>query len=299
MEKDVYETSSLGIDETPILPEGWNEGDDLFADAATDGDTVAADGSESVDLGSTENEGGADGDLEVPTTDVKDAEAGPNAEDVTEELGADGSEEPAAPPSRILKLKVNHNEYELDVNSLSDEDLIARLQKADAFDAMKDAQMKDKFREVYEEQILNGMTEGVAKLVASNACGGKTYSLNDEEEPAVSTAPAAAPVAAEPQATADFTSQVKQLKTIFPDFKSMPEEVMAAYSHGADLISAYSAYRVRESEKASKTIKKENQILRQNAASAAKAPVKGVTGGGNTGQKADDPFLRGFDSDNW
>ena len=74
---------------------------------------------------------------------------------------------------------------------------------------------------------------------------------------------------------------------------------MRAYADGADLLSAYSAYRVQASEKAAKSIKKENQILKQNAASAAKAPVKGVSGGGSTNQKKEDPFLKGFDSDNW
>ena len=46
------------------------------------------------------------------------------------------------------------------------------------------------------------------------------------------------------------------------------------------------------------SLKKENAILKQNAASAAKAPVKGVTGGGVSPDKVD-YFIEGFDSDPW
>jgi len=301
MAKDVYETYGLGDSIDPILPDGWKEGDDLFTDAPTGEDIFAADGQEDANAGSGENEAEEADDLGIPTTDDTD-DAGPDAEDGAEDPVTDGSGEAVKPTSRILKLKVNHNEYEEDLNDISDEEVIARFQKAAAYDAMKEAQNKAKFREVYDEEIQNGMTDSVAKMVASHAVGGKTYSLTDAEEGTTdtNTETSAAPVTKESPADArDFKSQVKQLKALFPDFKSMPEEVMQAYADGADLLSAYSAYRVQASEKAAKSIKKENQILKQNAASAAKAPVKGVSGGGSTNQKKEDPFLKGFDSDNW
>lgn len=139
---------------------------------------------------------------------------------------------------RVLTLKVNHEEQEVDVNSLTDEDLTARLQKAEAFDAMRSA----------------------------------------KEE------------------AGDFRNQVHQLRQVYPDFAAMPEEVMQAYMKGSDLLSAYSAYRVARMEQESRDIRKENEILKQNAASAAMAPVKGVSGAAADG---DDAFLKGFDADRW
>ena len=73
-----------------------------------------------------------------------------------------------------------------------------------------------------------------------------------------------------------------------------------AYLNGADLLSAYTMYQVRQSKKAAAKIAKENQVLKQNAASAAKAPVKGVAHSGAGEQEAeDDPFLKGLRSDGW
>lgn len=45
-------------------------------------------------------------------------------------------------------------------------------------------------------------------------------------------------------------------------------------------------------------LRRENEILRQNAETAQRSPVQGVTGGGVVTVPNDD-FLRGFDSDTW
>lgn len=296
MAKDGYETYGLGDTIDPILPEGWSEGDDLFADAVTEREIFEPDEAKSSDPVAEENEPEESLEDLLPTTE-SDTGDGAAAEEDDEADVSDGTDEPIAPPSRILRMKVNHKEYDVDVNNMTDEELLERLQKADAFDAMKDSQMKEKFRQVYEDQIAQGMTDGVARMVASNATGGKTYDLEDGADDDTDSEPVAKPI--DPEPTRDFRAQVRQLKAIFPDFKSMPQEVMSAYENGADLMSAYSAYRVRAAEKASQAVKKENRILKQNAASAAKAPVKGVSGGGATGVQKEDPFLKGFDSDRW
>ena len=44
-------------------------------------------------------------------------------------------------------------------------------------------------------------------------------------------------------------------------------------------------------------LRRENEILRQNAEPAQRSPVQGVAGGGVT--VPNDDFLRGFDSDEW
>lgn len=80
--------------EEPLLPDGWSEGEDLFA------------GAEEAPLPTTE--GAEDG---VPAAGGADA------------------------PPRTYKLKVNHEEKEV---TLSEEEVVARLQKSYAFDAMKE-----------------------------------------------------------------------------------------------------------------------------------------------------------------
>ena len=46
------------------------------------------------------------------------------------------------------------------------------------------------------------------------------------------------------------------------------------------------------------TLRRENEILRQNAEATQRAPVQGVSGGGTVAAPVDD-FIRGFDSDTW
>ena len=292
--KDTMDSSYNG-DVEPILPDGWKEGDDIFADAENTGETLSLDGVEELsgsELGALTEDGDP---AEVPTTDGEGDPEVPSAEETPEPAAPDGAEPTPVVSSRILQLKVNHGAPEsFDVNAASDEDLVAMLQKARAFDAMKDEQMKAKYRQVYADQLESGMTEAVASLVAANAAGGKVYSLEDEEE---TPAPAADPQPAVP--TRDFDREFQQLHALYPEMTQLPNEVMSAYLKGADLLSAYSAYRVAKSEQAVASVKKENTILRQNAAAAARAPVKGVTGGGNTVEREKDDFEKGFDSDPW
>ena len=86
------------------------------------------------------------------------------------------------------------------------------------------------------------------------------------------------------------------MKALYPDFSEVPDEVARAYADGANLLTAYVAYREKQTSKTAASLKKENQVLKQNAASAAKAPVKGVTGGGATDTKPKNDLLAGFDA---
>ena len=161
---------------------------------------------------------------------------------------------------------------------------------------MKSGEAKAKYKATYDAQVEAGMTEGVARLVAKDAAGGD-YSLNDEAEPKQ------ADQSAEPEKThipvRDFAAEVKQLKALFPKVEEIPDEVLnVAATKDISVVTAYLAYRENESAKAAESLKKENAILKQNAASAAKAPVKGVTGGGASADKVD-YFMKGFESDPW
>ena len=294
--EDTKELMDAVFDEDePILPDGWEEGSDLFAEVDDSVDAVLSDGAEEGHEALTENEDGTSAS-DDPTTVDEGKEDTQSGEDGDQPGDSDGRAEEQEKPSRKLKLKVNHQEEEVDVNAMSDEDLIALLQKGRAFDALRETENKQKFRRVYHEQIDAGMTEAAARMVAQNEAGGKTYSLTDEEEPSAET-PATAPK--EAGTVRDFRAEVEQLKALYPQLTEVPDEVAVAASKGVPLLSAYLAYRDKQSAKTAASLKKENRVLKQNAASAAKAPVRGVTGGGSVTVKKEDPFLSGFDADNW
>lgn len=97
----------------------------------------------------------------------------------------------------------------------------------------------------------------------------------------------------------DFVREVQQLKALYPDLQEMPDEVAKAAAEGADLLTAYVAYREKQTYEAAEVLRKENQVLKQNAAAAAKAPVRGITGGGAADTKPRSGLLAGFDDDGW
>ena len=289
--EDELTTVSFEESDDIILPDGWQEGDDFFADPSTWSGSSQKTG-QSIET-QTEEESTEDGmeTEEVPTTDQTEETADQSAEQEAEEQS--GQTEEPAKRSRILKLKVNHEDQEVDIESMTDDELIAALQKSRAFDALKDEQAKARYREVYHEQVSEGMTPAAARLVAANEVGGKNYPLEDTAEPEKPSTPAPT---VQTQ-TRDFVQEVNQLKALYPDFKEMPDEVAVAVSNGANLLTAYLAYREKQTSKAAASLKKENEVLKQNAASAAKAPVKGVTGGGATDTKPKNNLIAGFDSD--
>jgi hypothetical protein len=296
-QQDVFDAATLGLDDD-FLPDGWDGKTDIFMENGELNEAAfASDGEQDADELPLENEDGSAEDADVPTTDDDADDAQDQNADEETDSHADERSEQEVKPSRKLKLKVNHKEEEVDIDAMSDDDLVAWLQKGRAFDSMKDAENKRRYREVYQEQLDAGMTESVAQIVAQNAVGGKTYSLEDEAE-----APEEKPETAQPSPAPahtptirDFASEVAQLRALYPDFKETPDEVAKAVAKGVPLLSAYLAYRDKESSKTAAALKRENAVLKQNAAAAAKAPVKGVTGGGKSTPEKKDPFAEGFD----
>jgi hypothetical protein len=74
--------------------------------------------------------------------------------------------------------------------------------------------------------------------------------------------------------------------------------VLVSAQAGKNLLLAYTEYENRQKEAEAKKVQQENNILKQNAANAAKAPVKSVTSGGAAGNKdGEDDFMKGFNSE--
>ena len=180
----------------PLLPSGWQENTDFFdVDSWSDG-TESVDGQtqEVTEETTTGEETGADN---TPTTGEEQGATGQSAVEEAEGEPS-GQTETTEKPARILKLKVNHEDREVNVDDMTDDDLRVQLQKAAAFDAMKDEQAKAKYRQIVQEQISAGMTKEIAELVAKSTCDGKTYALEDEppsheevseQEPTVASVP--------------------------------------------------------------------------------------------------------------
>lgn len=99
----------------------------------------------------------------------------------------------------------------------------------------------------------------------------------------------------EEQTTRDFEAEVRELYAQRPEVKSqpLPDEVARACAAGQPLKDAFADYEGRQD---AERLRRENRILRQNEAASARAPVRGVTGGGSPKAEPDDPFLRGFNT---
>ena len=100
----------------------------------------------------------------------------------------------------------------------------------------------------------------------------------------------------EDPALRDFAAEIRELWEIRPDLrgKSLPPEVAQAAAKGQRLALAYFAFDAKAARAQAESRQKENDILRQNAASAARAPVRGAAGDPGAA-KPKDPFLEGFE----
>ena len=105
-----------------MLPDGWKEGDDFFADPSTwSGNAKAPDEAPETPDEAEPTDPAPESEA-APTTGEPEETDGQSAEPKTEEPTSGQTEEPVKSP-RILKLKVNHGDQEVDVNSMSDEEL--------------------------------------------------------------------------------------------------------------------------------------------------------------------------------
>lgn len=270
MNEDVFGNTSISGNDGVAPNDGLEREDDLFAGAERPEELPRdpADGlsDEAFLLAQLNEESTAEA---APTTDAPEA-AEPNAETAEAPASGEPSPEPARKQSRILKAKVNHKDVEVNVDESTDDDIATWFQKAAAFDRMQEAKAKETYRRVYQEQLDSGMSEGVAKLVASAASDGKAYPLTDEEGEESET-PAA------PAADDRFAK-------LLEEFGAMKDRMNAMVKQTNETVAAY---------------QKENNILKQNAAAAAKAPVKPVSGGGDVTPAKEDPWLKGFDMERW
>lgn len=111
--------------------------------------------------------------------------------------------------------------------------------------------------------------------------------------------------AAENAVQRDFRGELAALLELYPALQEklkkgegLPGEVIAeCLKNGTGLRAAYAEYEAKQARAEAEQMRKENEILKQNAAAAAKAPVKGTAAGCGVSNEGKDPFLEGLLSD--
>lgn len=295
---------NFGDEYEALMPVGYAEGDDFFNESSWSGadaqpeETVEPE--DNFTLESLLSETPADTADEAPTT----------------------SETEATPAINKLKFraKVDHEDrdVELDENELPNiyqkaqvtdrvqeklNKLTPQLERAKRLAKQLGYESVDEMFEAtdrsYRESEMARLTEGGASPdVAEAVFEWKMEKLN-REHPAEETVETPAPAQAKEEER-DFRAEVVELLKAAPELrgKSVPNEVVtAAVAENIPVLQAYNNWKQKQSEAETEKLRKENNVLKQNADAAARAPVRHTTRGGATDTKDDnDPFLRGFNS---
>lgn len=299
---DEQNMAAIPEEEDVMMPDGYGTGDDFFADEWTGQDADA------------QPEPEQEAEPEEPKEDA------PTTEQTEEDHEAQEpeAETPENAPRRLrFKARVDREDMDVDIG---EDEVPALYQLAKAGERWK--AKNDTMRQQVEhyEQIAKGMGYAtVDEMIQKTAEGykaAKVQELMEQGTPQTiaedyvdrmmqrEAAKAPDPEPEEPTPEAherNIQAEAQELIVARPDLKTrqLPMEVVEAWRNGENLLNAYNRYEARQKEAENQKLKKENNILKQNAAAAAKAPVKGVTGGAPTDTEPEDPFLKGFDSDPW
>lgn len=307
---------TLPEDDDLLLPEGYGADDDIFADPSSETEKQADESAETDE----EEAGKGDGAEEAPTTaqdTAQDVNGSENADaPTTEQPAPTTAQEKAETAANKLKFraKINHNEQDVELN---ESELPGIWQKAQNHDRMQSRfneqqstlneveqlakrlgyantkEFIEKAANAYRDSEVKSLmdSEGVSERVAK--------AIVEQEMAQKSAAPNPAPQSDAP-AKRNPKAEVDELLSARPDLygKKLPQEVLVSAQAGKNLLLAYTEYENRQKEAEAKKVQQENNILKQNAANAAKAPVKSVTSGGAAGNKdGEDDFMKGFNSE--
>lgn len=299
---DEQNMAAIPEEEDVMLPDGYGTGDDFFADEWTGQDADAQPEPEQEDEPEELKE-------DAPTTEQTEED---------HEAQEPEAETPEDAPRRLrFKARVDREDMDVDIG---EDEVPALYQLAKAGERWK--AKNDTMRQQVEhyEQIAKGMGYAtVDEMIQKTAEGykaAKVQELMEQGTPQTiaedyvdrmmqrEAAKAPDPEPEEPTPESherNIQAEAQELIVARPDLKTrqLPMEVVEAWRNGENLLNAYNRYEARQKEAENQKLKKENNILKQNAAAAAKAPVKGVTGGAPTDTEPEDPFLKGFDSDPW
>lgn len=272
-----------------ILPDDFDpnsENYDIFAGEATTDDSILT----------TEQSVESDGQAVTEGTE-QEATTPPEAT------------EPAPMPT--IKVRFNHEDRELSYDEaamyaqkgMNYDKLEQKVQAYDALNAKMTRLAKDLEYDSAEEMIdaaANNFRERqIRQLVEAGNTEAMARFLVDQQMKATyaETAPSATPTQEVPSPAPNDPAkdarraEIEEFVRAYPGVTKLPDEVIMDNRNGVRLLVAYERYQ-------NKAAQKELAILKQNQAAAAKAPVTGTVGKAPSSQsEADDPFLKGFNSD--
>ena len=309
-------------DDDVILPEGYAEGDDIFDQDSWTGGTQADEPAE-TDLDPAVEEGTEETEA-TPTTESADDSGVP--EDGQE--GAPTTEPGQEPSAKKLKFTARVDRADLDVE-VDESELPTLYQKAQVTDRVQAklarltpqlekaeklaksmgyesvdemlAAAESNYRDNEVSRLVSeGVHEEIAKDIVSRKMG--AAAARTEAGTPAQQEPADGQITASASPTRDFRAEVKALLDARPELigTEIPSEVVNdCVRNGKPLMAAYTQYEEKQMRAENERLAKRVKVLEQNAASAARAPVSGVTGGGPTGTEPKDDFLLGFESDDY
>lgn len=312
------------LDNDAIMPDGWNGEGDFFDDKNWTGDAGAAKDDFFADDAASEFDGDTSAD-DAPTTEPAEKTPTTPADAATAAEDAPTTEptEPATAEPRKIRFKARIDHEDIDAE-IDESDLPAIYQKAaateryqaklakanptlarmeqmakrngyDSVDEMLDAQEEYARNEAVQRLVDAGTPQELAEDYVERRYGRTAEATSAAETPV--SQPKTRDNVQTPEAR-DFASEIKELWGLRPELKgtTIPSEVAAAAARGQNLTLAFLNYESKQNKATADRLRRENDVYKQNAAAAAKAPVKGVTGGGATDTQPKDPFLEGFDA---
>lgn len=293
--------------EEVMLPDGWTEDDDIFSpDTWTDDPADAQDSSDpetdeadtlTTDDGESDDETETD---EAPTTETEDDDLSFTARidhsDVDVKLAR--KDLPIIYQKAQVTDRLQQRMRERDEEDRQMDELARVLDYKDRHDMRR--AILENFRKSEVDRLVS---EGVNEEVATETVEARV-ARKRAATPAAEEASDAPQKQSAPQAR-DFRAEISDLYALYPEAAALgkiPEEVSRhALTTGTSLAESYALYKSRQQTNEAAALKKENKILKQNAASAARAPIKGVRGGGtvsgDTHAEFDKNLLAGFDEE--
>lgn len=280
-----------------ILPEGWDGESSLLEMFESEESPTTDEPALETEDTETEEATTEDGELETEQLEeVEEVEEAPTTEPST----------PIMPPTPKVRIKYNHEEKEMELDEaaqwvqkgLHHDKINPTYEKVNALAKQMGYKTADELLSAAEDnfisqQVQELVDEGVHESVAETVVRAKLGMLKREEpELLIEPEPQPDPVALR---QAEIDRDVDIFVKTYPGVTQVPDAVLkACRENGTPLVAAYAKW---ESEKARQELK----ILKQNQASAAKAPVGGATIHGSVNMKSQekDPFTEGFDSDTW
>lgn len=125
-----------------------------------------------------------------------------------------------------------------------------------------------------------------------NAAAQEAEVISAQEQPEAKAAPPE-----EVPAARDYEAEWRELTKAHPEVvgKEFPDDILKAIiESGEKPLAVYDRMMLAKVEEENNALKREIETLRQNAETAARAPVKAMSGSGTTKQEPEDPFLAGF-----